>query len=331
MSLERSTRRVKLAPSGRQFDCQGNQSLLEAGLSAGLALPFNCSNGSCGTCRASVKGGTLEQIAFHDYALTEAEKAQNMCLMCSYTASSDAVIEVIEASSTHDIPSQEMDAKFCHREWLLNVLLVRFKFTRGKALRFLPGQYASIILPSGQSANLPISSCPCDASYVEFHLLAEAETNTEIVNIRTAFIEELLSLKNRERVSIKGPFGDFTLSSPINSAQLFLVSGIEFASIQGLLEQIFNIELVQPSCLVWFSQNDKPNYRHNLCRAWHDAIDQFTYLPCDANTDLSQLITAQWLSEFAAGTVYIIGSGEIQLEAMRAIGFEPGKVIRVSD
>jgi len=247
--------------------------------------------------------------------------------MCSYTAASDVTIDVIEASSTQDIPLQQLDAKFCHRERLLDVLLVRFKFIRGKALRFLPGQFATISLPSGQSANLPISSCPCDASTVEFHLLSDAQH----ANIPSAFMTEILSLKNRERVSISGPFGQFTLCSSMNSPQIFLISGIEFSCVQGLLEQIFNIELEQPSCLVWFSQNNQPNYRHNLCRAWNDAIEPFTYLPCDTSTQLSQQMTAQWLSMFNRGTVYLVGGAENQLANMRNLGFEPGKIVRLTD
>ena len=66
---------VTLLPSGRQFVCHPNASILESGLSAGVALPFRCHNGSCGECRARVVSGEVETSRFHDYALTEAEKA----------------------------------------------------------------------------------------------------------------------------------------------------------------------------------------------------------------------------------------------------------------
>lgn len=341
MSHSDTTNKIQIAPSGRNFDCHGQQSLLEAGLSAGLALPFNCSNGSCGTCRAIVREGSVEQVQFHDYALSTNEKQQNVCLMCSYTALSDLSLEVIEADSPEDIPVQQLDAKLQSSETLLDVNILRFKFKRGNVLRFLPGQSAVLTLPSGQQALLPISSCPCDATYAEFHVTQHIPLSSELSsnlghsenagsNVTEPFVDELLSLKRLTQISLTGPYGNLNLSRELTSAQVFLVSGIEFARVQGLLEHVFNIELEQASCLIW-AQDATALYRSNQCRAWHDAIDNFSFMPVAAGTPLSDLVDAEWLGTFNQATVYVVDKTSDLLAELVQLGFLPTKIVELLD
>jgi len=315
--------------------------LLEAGLSAGLALPFNCSNGSCGTCKALVTEGTVKQVQFHDYALSASDKQQNICLMCSYTALSDLSLEVIEADSPDDIPIQTLDAKLQTDESLSGVHVLRFKFKRGNVMRFLPGQSAMLTLPSGRQAILPISSCPCDATYAEFHVshqtqltalssIEKNKANDENLIASQLFIEELLSLKRLAQIEVSGPYGKLNFGRDLKSPQLFLVSGIEFARVQGLLEHVFNIELEQNSCLIW-AQDSTELYRYNQCRAWHDAIDNFCFIPVGNNTLLSNKIDASWLNAFNQATVYVADTSNQLLADLNQLGFSPAKTVQLLD
>jgi len=341
MSHSDTSNKIEIAPSGRYFDCHGQQSLLEAGLSAGLALPFNCSNGSCGTCKAIIREGSVEQVQFHDYALSASDKQKNICLLCSYTALSDLTLEVIEADTPEDIPVQQLDAKLQSSETLVNVRILRFKFKRGNVLRFLPGQSAMLTLPSGQQALLPISSCPCDASYAEFHitrdstLIGELPSNNGDSDLAQSndikpFVNELLNLKRLEQISVTGPYGTLSFSRELTTPQVFLVSGIEFARVQGLLEHVFNIELEQASCLVW-AQNDTALYRSNQCRAWQDAIDNFSFLPVEAGASLLNLVDADWLSTFNQATVYVVDKSSPLLAQLVQLGFTPAKIVELLD
>ena len=56
------------------------QTLLEAGLDAGLSLPFSCALGGCGACRVKVVDG---QIALEEpNCLTEEERSAGHALIC---------------------------------------------------------------------------------------------------------------------------------------------------------------------------------------------------------------------------------------------------------
>ena len=47
---------VTLRPSGHQFAVEGHDTLLQAGLRAGLKLNYGCGNGTCGMCKVRVIG-----------------------------------------------------------------------------------------------------------------------------------------------------------------------------------------------------------------------------------------------------------------------------------
>ena len=312
--------RATMNPSGKQYEVLPGQSLLEAGLSAGIALPFGCANGSCGECRARLLGGQVKKIRHHDFVLTEAQKLDGCCLLCSTTALSDVQIDVLIAASVNDIPQQQLQAKLCRTEHKDDASIVAFKFVRGKALRFLPGQRVNLTLKCGNMVELPIASCPCNAQYVEFHLTAE-----------TANLEHLRQFTEpapleRERVSISGPIGNFTLSASHDKPKLFITTGGEFGQIQGMIEQVLNDELDVPCCLLWKASENVTHYRSNLCRSWHDAFDQFNFVPVASNNNELSALPEHWHQKLAHSEVYLGKKDASLFQQLVEIGVSPAAI-----
>jgi len=272
---------VTLTPSGRSFHTFGADTLLEAGLRAGIALPFRCSSGNCGECRARVISGTTRRVRHHDYTFSAAEKRDNLCLMCCHSALEDVTLEVIEARSSADIPPQQLRATRCRLEISDGMAMCAFKFTRGKALRYLPGQLAILQIGNSRAA-LPIASCPCNRGYVEFHL----PTHHELYRAVT-------ELPARERITIaidqptQNPVLD-QLLQPLSTARCFIVWGNQFARVQGILEHLLNLETEQSLQLVWVADSHCGHYRHSLCRSWADAYDELSYYAINADTDAAE-------------------------------------------
>ncbi|MBZ0116365.1 MAG: 2Fe-2S iron-sulfur cluster binding domain-containing protein, partial [Sandaracinaceae bacterium] len=68
------------------------QTLLEAGLAAGLPMPFSCAMGGCGACK-----GRLVEGAVHleePNCLSERERAQGLVLPCIARPEAPSVVEV---------------------------------------------------------------------------------------------------------------------------------------------------------------------------------------------------------------------------------------------
>ena len=79
---------VTLRPSGHEFFVDGRDSLLQAGLKAGLKLNYGCGNGTCGLCKARVVAGDVVKTMPFDYPLSEAERLQGYTLLCAHSAAS---------------------------------------------------------------------------------------------------------------------------------------------------------------------------------------------------------------------------------------------------
>ena len=52
---------VTVRPSGHEFTVEGHDTLLQAGLRAGLKLNYGCGNGTCGMCKVRVISGEVAQ------------------------------------------------------------------------------------------------------------------------------------------------------------------------------------------------------------------------------------------------------------------------------
>lgn len=90
---------VRILSTGHEFFVEGRDSLLEAGLKAGLHLQYGCSSGNCGSCKARLVSGKAKQIRDHDYVLSARERESGYILSCSWTAVTDLVLEAIEAKT----------------------------------------------------------------------------------------------------------------------------------------------------------------------------------------------------------------------------------------
>ena len=94
------TVKVQIQPSGHHFHSEGQSTLLEAGLRAGLALDYGCSNGNCGQCLAKLVSGEVKKIRHHDFSLSEHQRLKNVILMCCHTAVTDVTLEAAVAGDS---------------------------------------------------------------------------------------------------------------------------------------------------------------------------------------------------------------------------------------
>ncbi len=76
-----------------EFECEAGEKLLHAGLRSGFELPYECSTGTCGTCKAKLLNGRVEsewpEAPGGRYLKSPAE-----LLMCQCVARGDCALEV---------------------------------------------------------------------------------------------------------------------------------------------------------------------------------------------------------------------------------------------
>jgi CDP-4-dehydro-6-deoxyglucose reductase, E3 len=291
---------VTVQPSGHEFFVEGNDTLLEAALRAGVSLNYGCSNGNCGECRARLISGEVRKVHAHDYALSQAEKDTGVILMCSCAAVNDVVIEA-NVAGANDIQEQQLVARVKLVEvFNPQIAALHLLAPRSQRLHFLAGQ--SILLSAhGVKGRYAIASCPCEERHIEIQILRRPED---------VFSELLFSgLKAHDSIEVQGPFGEFVLEDASTRPVIFLAFGVGFAPIKSLIQHSMSLDLAETMDLHWLADS-AGHYQNNLCRAWSDALDNFAYFPHahsdDVETTLANIVTdypdLHRFDVYAAGT-----------------------------
>ena len=87
---------VTLKQSGRQFPVAAGESVLEAGQRAGVALPYSCRAGVCGSCKATLLAGECIYPRNPPVGLDASAIAHHAVLLCQAVPASDLLLEARE-------------------------------------------------------------------------------------------------------------------------------------------------------------------------------------------------------------------------------------------
>jgi CDP-4-dehydro-6-deoxyglucose reductase len=320
-ALRVMTPRVEVRPSGREFYVEGHDSLLQAGLKAGLRLSYGCGNGTCGLCRCRVLDGEVQRIRTHDFVLSDAERAQGHVLMCAYSAVTDLRIETLEAEGPRDIPRQEIVTTVRAVAALdAETRLLHLQTPRSTRLRFLAGQSASLGAATAAGdvhATYPIASCPCDDRNLHFHIGRDAAD---------PFGADVFSgrLKAGDPVTLVGPEGAFVLGPEEGVPLVFIACDLGFAPVKSLVEYALSADAATSYTVAWLATRPAGHYLANQCRAWAEALDGFDWVPvanADAAAGAEELVAAvRGKADLARARVYVAGPDEFVRAAQFALG-----------
>lgn len=84
---------LKARNRAHQFDAAPDDKVLSAGLAQAVGLPYECGSGTCGTCRAKLLAGEIDD-AWPDAPGRKSCKGPDEFLMCQCSAKTDLAIEV---------------------------------------------------------------------------------------------------------------------------------------------------------------------------------------------------------------------------------------------
>lgn len=296
---------VTLRPSGHQFTVEGHETLLQAGMRAGLKLNYGCGNGSCGMCKVRVTSGDVVRTMATDYPLSEIEKSQGYVLACAHTsASSELTVETLEAQGPDDIPEQSITTSVRALKPLApDTLLLHLQTPRSHRLRFLAGQRVTLGLPEGDGvrASHPVASCPCDDRNLHFYIARDAED---------PFAARLHAgrVKPGDPVSLWGPHGRFVLGDDAYPL-VFAACDTGFAPVKSLIEHAMSLDVSPSISLFWLATRADGHFMANQCRAWSEAIDAFEVTlsrDADARTGASRMAEAIRADLFDIDCAYYI-------------------------
>ena len=238
------TFQVTVTPSGRQFSCDADETVLSAALRAGVILPYGCKNGACGSCKGKVTDGTVVHGNHQQRALTEDEAAQGMSLFCCAKPQSDLTIEARELVANDEYPVKKMPTRIAKLEKLSDdVMLLALQLPANEKLNYRAGQYIEFLLRDGKRRSYSMANAPHDAEHITLHIRHMPGG---------LFTDQVFStLKERDILRFEGPQGTFYLREDSDKPIILLASGTGFAPIKALVEQLIHSKSTRPVALYW--------------------------------------------------------------------------------
>ena len=165
------TFQITVQPSGHQFTCEADETVLSAAIRAGIGLPYGCKNGACGSCKGKVLEGELSHKPHQQRALTDIEKTQGMSLFCCAVPQQDLVIEAREVGGSSEYPVRKMPTRIAGiRRAAPDVAIVTLQLPANEALAYRAGQYLEFLLKDGKRRAYSIACAPSFSGPLELHI-----------------------------------------------------------------------------------------------------------------------------------------------------------------
>lgn len=267
---------VTVQPSGKQFQVEAGETILAAALRQDVILPYGCKNGACGSCKALVLEGAIEQGPHSSGAMKAEEAARGHALLCCATASSDLAVQCRVVAAAGDIPVRKMPCRVASIETVApDVKVLKLQLPANERLQYLAGQYVELLLRDGSRRSYSMASAPHAAEQVELHIRHMPGGK---------FTDSLFGatqppIKERDILRFEGPLGTFFLREDSTAPIVFLASGTGFAPIKAIVEHIAHKAIQRPIALYWGGRRPHDLYMNALCEAWSRELPDFRYVP----------------------------------------------------
>jgi len=253
---------VTLSTSGRRFDVLPGETVLEAAQRAGIALPYSCRAGVCGSCKATLLKGRCEYPRNPPAALDVHDRAQHAVLLCQAVPASDLLVQAREVTSVEDIARRQLDVQVS-RKWPLapDVIGLQLQPVAGETrLNWLPGQYLDVLLEDGRRRPFSIANGPQADGAIELHVRHVAGGGF------TSWVSD--ALQEGDRLRIEGPLGTFVPREDSERPMIFMAGGTGFAPVKAILEHFLALGTRRSIDFYWGARSEADLYQRALAAQW---------------------------------------------------------------
>jgi CDP-4-dehydro-6-deoxyglucose reductase len=262
---------ITVQPSGHQFTCDDDETVLAAAMRANIGLPYGCKNGACSSCKGKVVSGSVSHKAHQRRALSEEEEAAGMSLFCCAVPHSDLVLEAREVVGSGDFPLKKMPSRVSTLEQLApDVMVMTLQLPANEVLQYRAGQYLEFMLRDGKRRAYSIATAP-DGGAVTLHIRHMPGG---------LFTDQVFStMKERDILRFEAPLGTFFVREDSDKPMVLLASGTGFAPIKAIIEHLQASGSQRQMILYWGGRRPQDLYMDALCRQWAAQLPNFRYVP----------------------------------------------------
>ena len=221
---------VTLQGTGRRFDMAAGETVLEAAQRAGVALPYSCRAGVCGSCKATLLSGRCEYPRNPPLALDADERAHHAVLLCQAVPASDLLLAAREVASVEDIARRRLSVRVTGKRALApDVTGLHLQPVDGAPrLQWLPGQYLDVLLDGSRRRPFSIANGPQPDGTIELHVRHVAGGGF------TSRVADELAVGDVLR--IEAPLGTFVAREDSERPMIFVAGGTGIAPVKAIVE-----------------------------------------------------------------------------------------------
>ncbi len=264
--------KVRIEPSGHEYETAPGETILEAALREGFHLPYSCRNGACGTCKGRIMAGTVTHGRYEGKALSETEKAAGLALFCRAVPSGPVVIEAREIGIAKDIIIKTLPCRVARMEKLAaDVMRLFLKLPQNERLQYLAGQYIDILLKDGRRRSYSLANAPGQDELLEIHVrhVPGGLFSGHVFN----------AMQERALLRFEGPLGTFFLRDDSDKPVILMAAGTGFAPMKAIVEQALAGHGRRPLHLYWGARTRADLYLHDLACTWAATHEPIQYTP----------------------------------------------------
>ncbi|NYE62402.1 CDP-4-dehydro-6-deoxyglucose reductase [Duganella sp. 1224] len=267
---------ITVQPSGHQFSCEEDETILTAAMRAGVGLPYGCKNGACSSCKGKVLSGDITHKPHQERALPKEEEANGMSLFCCAIPHSDVVIEAREVAGSDDYPIRKMPSRVSTLEKVAaDVIVMTLQLPANETLKFRAGQYIEFMLKDGKRRSYSLATAPDLGQPLTLHIRHLPGG---------LFTDQVFTtMKERDILRFEGPMGTFFVREDSDKPMVLLASGTGFAPIKAIVEHLRAQGSSRQMTLYWGGRRPQDIYMDALCREWAASMPNFSYVPVLSN------------------------------------------------
>ena len=264
---------VRIAATGLVFPCATDDTITRAGLRAGVALPYECNTGACGTCKMELVSGEIESLRPDAPGLTDRDRAKGRLLGCQAQPRGDCVIKVrVDDRAAGEPRPQPADAEL---KWTREIThdIREFSFELPAPQPFLPGQYALVQLPG----------VPTVRAYSMSNIAGGRDWQFQIKRVPGGCATGVLfdRLQPGARVTIDGPYGHAYLRPDAARDIVCVAGGSGIAPIISIIRAMAETPALADRRLHLFYGGRRPEdiCGEDMLRALPQLAERCTYVP----------------------------------------------------
>jgi naphthalene 1,2-dioxygenase ferredoxin reductase component len=303
-----------------RFFVDNDETIVEAAIRQGVAFPFSCHSGTCGTCKSLLADGTVSLLDHYSkFTLSDQERAGGKILACCAIPQTDCEVRLIETSPIQ--ARRFVCTVTAIRDATHDIKIVELEPNSRTALAFLPGQYADLKI-----ADLPVRSYSMASkpgqNMLEFHIrLSPGGAVTPYVHS---------ALAPGSPVELWAPLGGSYLRPRHIGPVLLAAGGAGLAPIKSILEALIE-EPHSQGISLYFGVRDQEDlyyleYLHALANQHKISFVPVLSAPKSATrfrTGYLADVIASDVADFSGFKAYLAGP-QIMVDSCRSVMLAKG-------